>query len=47
MAIANREAEERELAAAANSVDDAPAYGERIPTEPKKPVRRTTKKVSE
>jgi preprotein translocase subunit YajC len=47
MAIANREAEERERAAASDSVDDAPAYGERISTEPKKPVRRTTKKVSE
>ncbi len=49
MAIANREAEERERAAAsaASETEEAPAYGERISTEAKKPVRRTTKKVSE
>jgi preprotein translocase subunit YajC len=47
MAIANREAEERERAAAAGASEEAPAYGERISTEAKKPVRRTTKKVSE
>ena len=50
MAIANREAEEREAAAAKDAVD--PQYGERIgqieaATEAKKPVRRTTKKTAE
>ncbi len=44
MAIANREAEEREAAA---QVEAAPAYGERIDTTAKKPVRRTTKKAGE
>jgi preprotein translocase subunit YajC len=50
MAIANREAEEREKA----KLDDdgaaplaEPAYGERITPEAKKPVRRTTKKPTE
>ncbi|MDM4763238.1 preprotein translocase subunit YajC [Galbitalea sp. SE-J8] len=51
MAIANREAEEREAAAAA-SLDAEPAFGERTESEPatdaaaaaKKPARRTTKK---
>lgn len=51
MAIANREAEERE-AAEAVAVDapvaelDEPAYGERV-DEAKKPARRTTKKTAE
>jgi len=50
MAIANREAEEREAAAAKDAAD--PQYGERVgqieaATEAKKPVRRTTKKTAE
>jgi len=44
MAIANREAEEREAAEAAAAAE--PAYGERV-VEEKKPVRRTTKKAAE
>lgn len=49
MAIANREAEERDRVKL--NEDSAiplaePAYGERV-TEPKKPVRRTTKKAGE
>ena len=48
MAIANREAEEREAAAKLPSkVEAAPAYGERIDTTAKKPVRRTAKKAGE
>ena len=47
MAIANREAEERERSTSDKGSDDAPAYGERIAPEAKKPVRRVTKKVSE
>ena len=48
MAIANREAEEREAAAAKDAAE--PQYGERVDetaTEAKKPVRRTTKKTAE
>lgn len=45
MAIANREAEERERTAAKD--ESAPAYGERIDTAEKKPARRTTKKAAE
>jgi preprotein translocase subunit YajC len=48
MAIANREAEEREAATKVPAkVEAAPAYGERIDTTVKKPVRRTTKKAGE
>jgi len=49
MAIANREAEEREKATAKAISKDAsaPAYGERVDDEAKKPVRRTTKKAAE
>ena len=48
MAIANREAEEREAAAAKDAAE--PQYGERVDetaAEAKKPVRRTTKKSAE
>lgn len=61
MAIANREAEEREAKAKTKGVElngvelnkdtaiplPAPAYGERVDAEAKKPVRRTTKKAGE
>ncbi|CAN5361001.1 hypothetical protein BH11ACT4_BH11ACT4_03910 [soil metagenome] len=52
MAIANREAEEREAAAPKTTstpakAESEPAYGERVDTETKKPVRRTTKKATE
>ena len=49
MAIANREAEERESAKLNEDTAiplEEPAYGERV-TEDKKPVRRTTKKAAE
>jgi preprotein translocase subunit YajC len=49
MAIANREAEEREAAKLADETAaplEEPAFGERV-DEVKKPVRRTTKKTSE
>jgi preprotein translocase subunit YajC len=48
MAIANREAAEREAAAAKDAAE--PQYGERVDesgAEAKKPVRRTTKKTAE
>lgn len=48
MAIANREAEERDDAAVKDAAE--PQYGERVDetaTEAKKPVRRTTKKTAE
>ncbi|MCU1578638.1 MAG: preprotein translocase subunit YajC [Rhodoglobus sp.] len=52
MAIANREAEERETKGIELNKDSAvplgePAYGERVTPEVKKPVRRTTKKAGE
>jgi len=52
MAIANREAEERESKGVELNKDSAialgePAYGERVDPAAKKPVRRTAKKASE
>ncbi len=52
MAIANREAEERESKGVELNKDTAialgePAYGERVDTAAKKPVRRTAKKAAE
>lgn len=50
MAIANREAEERDRVKLNEDTAiplDEPAYGERVTPEAKKPVRRTTKKAGE
>ncbi|MEQ1734912.1 MAG: preprotein translocase subunit YajC [Rhodoglobus sp.] len=50
MAIANREAEERDRVKLNEDTAitmDAPAYGERVDPDAKKPARRTTKKSGE